>query len=247
MVKSSMVAVVAALSFLPSPGSAREARLAYAPPQASSKIEDRISLAFLPEVNARTQENFIDSTMQPLATVTVAKRCAAVDPQQVSMLVRSLAAEEGLDPDLADAVAWVESGYGANVDPSASGALGIMQLMPATAKDLGLVDRCDAEQNIRAGVRYMKQLYSEFKDPVLMLAAYNAGPAKVYEKKGIPLYRETSDYIVRVLNRWKFSAMVGQRDQSIAQVKPVRNTAKDDGDSDKAERGWKDGHVIELQ
>lgn len=243
--KSSMVAVVAALSFWPLEGSARDARLAYASPQTSGKIEDRIRLAFLPEANAGTQAHVINSTIELPATV--AERCAAVDPQQVSLIVRSLAAAEGLDPDLVDAVAWVESGYGANSGPSSSGALGIMQLMPATAKDLGLVDRCNVEQNVRAGVRYMKQLYAEFKDPLLMLAAYNAGPAKVHEKKGIPLYRETSDYIVRVLNRWKYSTMVGQHDQSIAQVKQVQEPAKDEGDSNKAEVGWKDGHVIELQ
>lgn len=55
-----------------------------------------------------------------------------------------------------------------------------MQLMPETAFDYGVTDRCDPEENIRAGVRYLKKLYGEFDDPLLMLAAYNAGPERVY-------------------------------------------------------------------
>ncbi len=86
--------------------------------------------------------------------------------------------------------------------------MGIMQLMPATAADLGVTDRCDPEANIRAGVRYLKQLYQEFDDPLLMLAAYNAGPGRVYEKGGIPEFNETANYVVRVVNRWKLNARI---------------------------------------
>jgi soluble lytic murein transglycosylase-like protein len=91
---------------------------------------------------------------------------------------------------------------GQNQRPSSAGALGILQLMPATASSLGVSDRCDAAANIRAGIRYMKSLYDEFHDPLLMLAAYNAGEQNVYAADGIPVNGETAKYIVKILNRF---------------------------------------------
>ncbi|RUX42426.1 lytic transglycosylase domain-containing protein, partial [Mesorhizobium sp. M4A.F.Ca.ET.050.02.1.1] len=85
--------------------------------------------------------------------------CTPTDRRQAAGLVRQIAEEEGFDPDLSEAVAWAESDMGGNQGPSRAGALGIMQLMPATASRLGVTDRCDAKANIRAGVRYLKALY----------------------------------------------------------------------------------------
>nr|WP_051695057.1 lytic transglycosylase domain-containing protein [Mesorhizobium ciceri] len=167
-----------------------------------------------------------------------ATECPAVDSNAVSDLVRSVAAEEGVDADLADAVAWVESRHGAARKESSAGAVGIMQLMPGTAGDLGVRDRCDVEANVRGGIRYLKQLYGEFGDPLLMLAAYNAGPANVRQSRGIPELPETAGYIIKVLNRWKLSAMVGSSQP--ANVSEVKGEGK-------LENAWKDGHVIEVE
>lgn len=137
----------------------------------------------------------------------VSQACEPVDLQIVSNLVRRIALEEHLDVDLALAVAGVESGMGKQ-QVSEAGAVGIMQLMPGTAADYGVTDRCDAPANIRAGIKYLKKLYDEFDDPLLMLAAYNAGPNRVYQKGGIPEFDETAKYIVKVMNRWKLSAKI---------------------------------------
>lgn len=134
-----------------------------------------------------------------------AQACQSIDSDRVADMVRTIATEEELDPDLALAVVDVESSRGRH-QVSDAGAVGIMQLMPGTASDYGVTDRCDPESNIRAGVRYLKKLYGEFDDPLLMLAAYNAGPERVYQKGGIPEFKETAQYIVKVMNRWTLHA-----------------------------------------
>jgi soluble lytic murein transglycosylase-like protein len=169
--------------------------------------------------------------------------CAAADSGKIAALVRKIAAEEGFDPALAAAVASVESGHGKHQE-SEAGALGIMQLMPGTASDLGVTDRCDSEANIRGGVRYLKSLHDQFQDPLLMLAAYNAGSGRVYEKSGIPEFDETAKYVVKVMNRWKLSAKV-KSSNPIPLTAAMQDAPQPE--SAAAVSKWKDDHVIEVQ
>ncbi|KCV80891.1 lytic transglycosylase, catalytic [Actibacterium atlanticum] len=107
-----------------------------------------------------------------------------------------------VSPALVLAVMTVESGGRADVE-SGAGAVGLMQLMPATAERFGVEDRSDPAQNIRGGVAYLNWLMSEFKkDPALVLAAYNAGENAVRTKQGVPPYPETRDYVPKVLAAW---------------------------------------------
>jgi len=167
--------------------------------------------------------------------------CPATDSESIRQTVRAVALEEGLDPDLADAVAWVESRYGAARQPSRAGAAGIMQLMPETAKELGVADRCDPGANIRGGIRYLKQLQARFGDPLLVLAAYNAGPANIEKKGGIPEIGETESYIVRVLNRWKYARKLAAQDRQAVLAEHISSKG------DTTTNAWKDGHVIEVE
>lgn len=107
---------------------------------------------------------------------------------------RSEAVRQGVDPELVIRLAGRESGRDPATRPSRKGAIGYMQLMPSTAKDLG-VDPNNPEQNIRGGVTYLKQQLDEFKDPKLALAAYNAGPQAVRDAGGVPNIKETRDYV----------------------------------------------------
>ena len=170
----------------------------------------------------------------------MAGECRPVDRQHVQAMVREIAIQEGFDADLGEAIAWAESDMGQNQGPSNAGALGIMQLMPATASSLGVADRCDAETNVRAGIRYLKALYDEFHDPLLMLAAYNAGEQNVYAANGIPVNGETAKYIVKILNRWKFGNVVRSTPSIHGEMQAL---AADDGSDDGA---WQDGHVIDF-
>ena len=116
--------------------------------------------------------------------------------QQISTAATAYA----LDPKLIEAVAWRESRFRSNA-LSSKGAIGVMQLMPDTARDLG-VDPHDPAQNIRGGALYLRRMLSTFGGDVrLALAAYNAGPAAVRKHGGVPPYAETQAYVTSILGR----------------------------------------------
>jgi soluble lytic murein transglycosylase-like protein len=112
-------------------------------------------------------------------------------------IVEKAARDNNVDPLLVHSIIQVESNYNPYA-VSPKGAQGLMQLMPPTARDLGVTNGFDPRQNIEAGVRYLKYLQDLYKDDRLALAAYNAGPAAVQKYKWIPPYPETQDYVNRV-------------------------------------------------
>lgn len=133
---------------------------------------------------------------------------AAREPEDPRALVTEAALRHGLPPEIVHAVAWAESGYQARA-VSPKGAVGVMQLMPQTAAELG-ADPHDVRQNIEAGARLLRELlvrYQNTPNPVRRaLAAYNAGAGAVERYNGPPPYRETQSYIERVIERyWKLA------------------------------------------
>lgn len=125
-------------------------------------------------------------------------------------IVRAAAARHGIDPALVAAVVRAESGF----DPRAlsrKGARGLMQLMPATARRLGVARAYDPRQNVSGGVAYLARLAERFgaDRPDLVLAAYNAGEGAVEAHDGVPPYRETRAYVKRVLAFWDGYARAG--------------------------------------
>jgi len=118
-------------------------------------------------------------------------------PKDLEQAITAAAEKNGLSPELLKAVIQVESGFRQSA-VSRAGAIGLMQLMPATAKALG-VDPWDPIQNIEGGARYLKQQLDRFGTLEKALAAYNAGPGAVIRYGGIPPYDETRRYVDRVL------------------------------------------------
>jgi hypothetical protein len=113
--------------------------------------------------------------------------------------IRRYAHRHGLEPALVKAIIHVESCFDKKA-VSRVGARGLMQLMPDTARELGVRDEemFDPDKNIEAGVRYFRRMLERFKDLDKALAAYNAGPGAVRKYKGIPPFRETRKYVRRV-------------------------------------------------
>ncbi|NLX63253.1 MAG: lytic transglycosylase domain-containing protein [Clostridiaceae bacterium] len=128
---------------------------------------------------------------------------------RIDAAINTFAKQFGLDPKLIRAVIKEESGF----QPfalSTSGAMGLMQLMPETAKGLGITDAYNIEQNILGGTQYLYyQLKAFDNDLELALAAYNAGPNAVRKYGGIPPYTQTQNYVRKVLNTYEMYKAIG--------------------------------------
>ena len=188
-----------------------------------------------------------DATTQVRGTTAVrASRVASPDPGPgFSTIILRETTRQGVRPELVRAVIQVESAFNPRAR-SSKGAMGLMQLMPATAADMGVRDPYDPEQNIRGGVAYLRHLLDRFDgNEELALAAYNAGPAAVARHgNNVPPYRETRNYLERVrssttvTNRGLVAARVngqtiyttydvvdGRRIRSYSDVPPVQRRA----------------------
>lgn len=120
----------------------------------------------------------------------------------IQRMVSSACEKHKVDPKLVMAVIQQESNFNQNAI-SKAGAQGLMQLMPATAKSLGVNNAFNPEENINGGVKYLKTLLDRFNgNKILALAAYNAGPNAVDKHNGIPPYKETQNYVRNILKNY---------------------------------------------
>jgi soluble lytic murein transglycosylase-like protein len=167
-------------------------------PQPSDRPPDFIDL--------RNQDIASNETLpDPPPPAPAALPAAAAPTEDIHELLAKAGAQHNIDIELLASVIKAESGGRANA-VSRTGARGLMQLMPGTAQQLGVNDAFRPDQNIAGGAAYLDQLltrYKDYKDGLaLALAAYNAGPAAVDHYHGIPPYRETINYVARVLNEF---------------------------------------------
>jgi soluble lytic murein transglycosylase-like protein len=120
--------------------------------------------------------------------------------EEIDSSIVMAAARHNVDPNLVRAVVKVESNFNSNA-VSRKGAMGLMQLMPSTARSLNVKNPFDPDQNVDAGVRHLKQLLENYGGDVnLTLAAYNAGAGAVARSSGVPHFAETQNYVRRITN-----------------------------------------------
>lgn len=120
-------------------------------------------------------------------------------PDIYEPMIASAGQSFAVDTNLIRAVIKAESNYNSRAI-SPKGAMGLMQLMPATAKEMGVLDPFNPEANIQGGARYLSRLLESFNGSLpLALAAYNAGPARVFRQNRIPAIAETQNYVTRVI------------------------------------------------
>jgi soluble lytic murein transglycosylase-like protein len=142
------------------------------------------------------------ATAHALPAATVTPQNPGQVPADILPLIQQAAQANGVDAALVAAVARAESGFNPSAG-SPAGAQGLMQLMPGTARGLGVTDPFDAAQSANGGAKYLRAQLDRFGDPSLALAAYNAGPGAVTKYGGVPPYQETQTYVQRVLGYYE--------------------------------------------
>jgi soluble lytic murein transglycosylase-like protein len=150
-------------------------------------------------------------------------------PTTLEEIVSAASSSSHVDPDLIMTLIGAESAFNANA-VSPKGALGLMQLMPQTASHLGVGDPLDPVANVKGGTRYLRELLDLYhNDLVKALAAYNAGPKRVEQYRGVPPYAETQTYIAKVIhdfNRKKLARVSAHHDFDSEQV-AIRNSTSE--------------------
>jgi soluble lytic murein transglycosylase-like protein len=145
--------------------------------------------------------------VQESQTSAPSPRSGSFSPQEIDAAIEKAAARHNVDANLVRAVVKVESNFNPNA-VSRKGAMGLMQLMPQTARQLNVTNPFDPEQNIEAGVRHLKKLMENYGGDVrLSLAAYNAGPGAVARWSGVPHFAETRNYVRRITQLYNGGAV----------------------------------------
>ena len=147
-------------------------------------------------------------------------------PKSYTNYVDEMADKYGVPRSHVRAIYENETASGKNVRSSSAGAQGHMQLMPGTAKEMGVADIADPYQNIEGGVKYYAKMLKKFGDPVVAAAAYNAGPGSVRKYGGVPPFAETKNYVRKFVKLVGAQDLMGEPDTEIAMSPKKEATPK---------------------
>ena len=177
---------------------------------------------YRPEVNARTPAEAAGRAPREGVGRPAAPMTRGMGSHAYESKVLAAAEKYGVDPRLALHVLNKETGGLKNPATAVSpaGAMGVMQLMPATAKQLGVTDPFNPDENINGGVKYLAQLSKMFNDPKLVAAAYNAGPGNVQKHGGVPPFRETQGYVTGLAQGGEVPSFAGPRGSQVPPEEP---------------------------
>lgn len=179
-------------------------------PTLLEKIEKTPALAELKEkIEQLSPIDTLKGKIEELAPQeTIREKIDQGKVKNIDEIISSISRKYEVDENFVRAIIKQESGFNPNAT-SKKGAMGLMQLMPKTAKGLGVLDAYNPEQNVEGGVKYIKSLMTKYDgDKKIALAAYNAGPTAVNRYGGIPPYKETQNYVNKVMAIYENSGEV---------------------------------------
>lgn len=177
----------------------------------------------------------------------------AMAPEAARALVVLIATEENFYPDFVQSVAKAESHFN-SVALSDKGAFGLMQLKPETARRFK-VDLCDPADNVRGGVRFLRALHEKYRNPLFILAAYNAGEGAVEDNHGVPPFPETVRFVAKVINDFYVWPTPGGRTHADPRNRMSSSDLIEPGTLPSAlpsapkaapQAGWSDGFVMHV-
>lgn len=159
-------------------------------------------------VKTQNPTNTLNNALRELQEIKISEsgEVTSVRPtsnnHQLLNMISQISQKHGVDENLIKAVIKQESGFNTRAK-SKAGAMGLMQLMPATAASLGVKDPFNPVQNVEGGVKYLKSMLNKYNGNVILaLAAYNAGPSAVDKYDGVPPYAETQNYVKNILSNY---------------------------------------------
>jgi soluble lytic murein transglycosylase-like protein len=171
----------------------------------SSQMNAELLRAFYQIFESYLHKNSTSEPILPLGENQNGQKASQANgsnAENFQKMIETAASKYQVDPNLVKAVVQTESNFNANAVSSA-GAQGLMQLMPATARELGVKNALDPSQNLDGGVKYLRKMLDAYGGNVsTALAAYNAGPGTVNKYGGVPPYQETQNYVNRVLGHY---------------------------------------------
>ncbi len=153
------------------------------------------------DIVKNNSQNSLTNTLNELngANAAATYNTSGASKAQILSMVSKVSEKYGVDDKLVKALIKQESGFNPDAT-SKAGAMGLMQLMPATAKHLGVKDAYNPLQNVEGGVKYLKSMLDKYNGNIILaLAAYNAGPGAVDKYSGVPPYQETQNYVKNIL------------------------------------------------
>jgi hypothetical protein len=181
------------------------------------------------EITGYEKDLLLPASVDSLAASSSSSQAAKSAPMlALNDVVNSASANYHLDPDLVNSVIHAESGFNAHA-VSPKGARGLMQLMPGTATELGVNDVFDPQANVEGGSRYLRELLERYNfDLVKALAAYNAGPERVEQYRGVPPFRETRAYVNRIVREYNAKKTAQEKEAKLKQAsaKALNKTPK---------------------
>jgi soluble lytic murein transglycosylase-like protein len=183
-------------------------------------------------LGSETNSSYVDVATSQIASFETAPpepQPAGAQPsstKDLNAIISSASSSSQIDADFIASVIRAESANNARA-VSHKGAQGLMQLMPKTARSLGVKNTFDPAENVEGGVRYLRELLLAYNgDAAKALAAYNAGPQRVRQYNGVPPYRETHAYVARVIGDYNRKKLAQQKQQSKPAVKASATTGK---------------------